>query len=367
LISGYFGFGNLGDEAILTALVQRLKAEFPQLELVVLSSDPQGTAKHHQVQAINRWNPWAILRELKNTDIFISGGGGLLQDVTSKRSLLYYLSLIALAQRFKKPVFLVGQGIGPLVSFFSKKLTPRILQQAEYILVRDEQSFSLLESLGINEEQLGLGADLLFSLKVEVKKSNWGIGPKKRKVLGVSLKQIKKAKRQRFIKVMAQALDEASQHLDLLVIFIPMYPKEDLKIMETVAEEMKQDSLVLNTSGLKVMELLNIIKEFELLLGTRLHSLEFALQAGVPFMALSYDPKVDSFIAKLEEITNLRIPLWDINEIDEGKLISGLEELWQKRELYKQGLRRGALLFSEVATRGLDDVCQRIAQSLANK
>lgn len=93
--------------------------------------------------------------------------------------------------------------------------------------------------------------------------------------------------------------------------------------------------------------------------------MEFALQAGVPFMALSYDPKVDSFIAKLGEITGLRIPSENIDKIDRETLLGGLKELWQKRELYKQELSRGALLFSEAATAGLNDVCQRIAQSLA--
>ena len=112
LISGYYGFGNAGDEAILRAIVRNLRECDPEAQLTVLSARPELTAREHSVEAVRRTDLLRIAACMRRADLFISGGGGLLQDVTSSRSLLYYLSLIRLAQLQRCPTMIFANSMG---------------------------------------------------------------------------------------------------------------------------------------------------------------------------------------------------------------------------------------------------------------
>ena len=114
LISGYYGFDNIGDESILRTLVSSLREHIPDCSLTVLSHNPASTREKYGVEAVDRMSPMAILRVVKKCDMLISGGGSLLQDVTSSKSLHYYLSIIRCAEFFHKKVFIYSQGIGPI-------------------------------------------------------------------------------------------------------------------------------------------------------------------------------------------------------------------------------------------------------------
>ena len=97
LISGYYGFSNAGDEAMLTAIVDSLKREAPDTVITVISGHPRSTCALHDVKSIGRFDFPAILRAMAGTDLLLSGGGSLLQNVTSHFSLFYYLSISLLA------------------------------------------------------------------------------------------------------------------------------------------------------------------------------------------------------------------------------------------------------------------------------
>ena len=107
LISGYYGFDNIGDESILRAVINSIRARLPECTLTVLSHDPAGTREKYGVEAVDRMAPLEILRAVRRCDMLISGGGSLLQDVTSSKSLLYYLSIIRLAKHYGKKVFML--------------------------------------------------------------------------------------------------------------------------------------------------------------------------------------------------------------------------------------------------------------------
>ena len=103
VISGYYGYKNFGDEIILSVLVEHLKNL--NCEITVLSGDTEYTKEHNNINAIDRFKFKDVLREIKSCDFLISGGGSLLQDATSLKSLIYYLSIIVLGLIFKKKVF----------------------------------------------------------------------------------------------------------------------------------------------------------------------------------------------------------------------------------------------------------------------
>ena len=102
VISGYYGFKNFGDETILSVLIKHLKNL--NVDITVFSSDPNFTEKTYGINSIKSFDMIKVICTLRNTDVLISGGGSLLQDATSLKSLIYYLSVIALALFFNKKV-----------------------------------------------------------------------------------------------------------------------------------------------------------------------------------------------------------------------------------------------------------------------
>ena len=144
VLSGYYGFDNVGDEAILFAIIQSLKEYHPGVNLTVLSNNPEKTAASYKVNAVNRWNINEVRKALKESDCLISGGGSLLQDETGMKSISYYSGVMKIAQFLKKPVFIYAQGMGPVKSKINRQIMKHVLQRSEMITVRDKHSKSCL-------------------------------------------------------------------------------------------------------------------------------------------------------------------------------------------------------------------------------
>ena len=124
IISGYYGFGNLGDEAILISIIDRLNAEIENPEIVVLytKAESEQLKVYKNVRCVYRMNPLAIFFEMINADLVISGGGGLLQDSTGFTTVFYYLAIVKMALFLKKKILFYAQGIGPVKLDKSKKI-----------------------------------------------------------------------------------------------------------------------------------------------------------------------------------------------------------------------------------------------------
>src|SRR3989338_6073330 len=137
LLSCYYCFSNVGDDAVLQAIVAGLKAVDSAADISVLSSAPSLTAEINQVKAIPRYRSFSVLAALARTDVLISGGGTLFQNVTSNFSLLYYLGLILIAKLFRKKTMVFGQGFGPVKGRFWRRLVAIVLNRVDLITLRD--------------------------------------------------------------------------------------------------------------------------------------------------------------------------------------------------------------------------------------
>ena len=78
LISGYYGFNNIGDESILRTVIDNLREKVPDVDITVLSHAPAQTAEKYGVKAAARMSLWAIFRCVWRCDLLLSGGGSLL-------------------------------------------------------------------------------------------------------------------------------------------------------------------------------------------------------------------------------------------------------------------------------------------------
>lgn len=316
LLAGYYGFGNLGDEAILEMVLKQLLQITDRNNITVLSGNKNETSEKYKVNTIDRYNVLSIIKKLIGSDALVFGGGSLLQDVTSKRSIYYYLFLIRLAHLMGNKVIMLSQGIGPILNERSKKITAKTLNKVDYITVRDRQSKEFLESIGVDEKKLYLSADPVINLRAE---ENVAPRNNEKKKVCFSLRNWKKSSISGKISNVAKKL--ADNNIECY--FIPFYYNEDLELI-TEVEKNIGDNAVFYKERLSTNEAYDIIKNMNLLVGVRLHSLIFAAAADVPFVAISYDHKVDHFV----ESVNMNV-VSSVENLDEQILY---EEIIKKLE-----------------------------------
>lgn len=307
VISGYYGFANAGDEAMLAAIIKSLRSTEKDVELNVISGNPDETAKHHKVASIHRFNPLEIIPCLSSCDLLISGGGSLLQDVTSKRSLLYYLMVIWLGTFLSGRVMLFAQGIGPINSGILRKLTRYVCSRVDLITVRDRDSLYELRRIGIPDSKVRLTADAVLTLPQEEKSQgrclldSFGIAEDKL-LLGVSVR--KWGDDDAYLLELAKAADQLAMELDAHIVLLPLQYPADVDACRRLRGFMDhEECATVLEMNCDTEQFLSLIGNFDLLIGMRLHALIFAAVMEVPFVAVSYDPKIDGFVKDIAGIS----------------------------------------------------------------
>jgi polysaccharide pyruvyl transferase CsaB len=314
LLSGFYGMGNAGDEAILAALVQLFREREPGIEIAVLSGSPPTTAREHGVIAVPRMAPGAARAAMRRCDLFISGGGSLLQDVTSAQSLLYYLGLLMLARALRRPAVVLAQGIGPIRRPALRRLTGRVLSGVERITVRDADSAAELRRLGVGESgrpSIEVTADPVFALSPAAPERGrelvCGAEPGSRPWVGVSLRPWPGV--EAMIPPLAAALRAVTERGGTPVL-LPLQPGEDTPVSRRLAESLGGAVLLADVPA--SAEWLALVGQLDLVVAMRLHALIFAAAAGVPCLGIRYDPKVESLLARLQLAPAGRVEALDV-------------------------------------------------------
>lgn len=314
VLSGYFGFDNLGDEAILYSMIEGMKG-LEDLELVVLSANPQKTSEKFGVRAVNRMKMGEVFREIRTCDLFVSGGGSLLQDVTSSRSLTYYLTLLRLAKFLRKKVMIYSQGIGPVQDPKNRERLAKVFKNLDLINVRDKESYEELVEMGVKNPikitadtvfmldtpEAGRGRDLLKDfLGLEPLTADQGEGENRIR-LGISIRPWKDLDDKivnEIKKTIAGLRADRSQPVD--IIFLPFHHPGDLEISRAVYEALEdQEGVYLLEKALDEREMLALMTQLDLVLSMRLHGLIFGLVAGAYPLGISYDPKIQSLLKEI--------------------------------------------------------------------
>ncbi len=336
LISGYYGFDNSGDDAILKAIVKDIRSKNSKININVLSNNPEKTEIMYDVNAVNRFKLKEVLSAIKSTDLFLSGGGSLLQDVTSTRSLIYYLAIMTITKFLGKPVMVYANGIGPIERKVNRFLTKNILNRVDLITLRDDKSMEYVRELGIKNKNIYVTADPVFTLEASSKDRVNQIFdiekiPRDKKIIGISIRQWKKSKN--LIQIMVEAIDYIVDKYDVNVLLVPMHYPEDLGISVEIKNLVDKGCYVIKEKY-NVEEIMGIIREFEIIIAMRLHSLIYAANQEIPMIGLSYDPKVDGILKSLgmDSICN-------VEEFTLRDLINNVDNVMINRESLKEKLR----------------------------
>lgn len=300
VISGYYGYHNLGDDAILLSIRRRLAALSDDVELTALSNAPESTWAEYGVKAVKRFNLFQLRRAIRHADLLISGGGSLLQDRTSTRSLMYYLSVIRMAQRMGKPVMLYANGIGPVTRVKNRRRVEKVVSRTDCITLRDGDSLKELERMGVHHEDMTVTADPVFTLEgippeqARQRLTEAGV-PLEKPILAVSMRQSGHVSAN--LEELARFCDEAAK--THTVLFLVMQTPDDAAVTEQLRQRMEQASYVFACPG-EPETMMGVLGVCDLAFCMRLHTVIFAAKQRVPVMGLVYDPKVASYLELLE-------------------------------------------------------------------
>ena len=324
VICGAYGMGNSGDEAILDAIVAEMRAIDPLMPLTVMTRDPAGASARLGLTAVHTFNFPRFLAVMRRRALYINGGGSLIQDVTSRRSLWYYLFTLRAAKRLGCKVMMYGCGIGPVKRPGGVERTRRVLNSCvDAITLREPDSIEELARFGVTKPEIILASDPALTLpsapaeEVDAAMEAAGAAPEG-KYICFALRLWpgfgEKAG------VFAAAARHAHEAYGLTPVFLPINHLDDGQAAALVAEKLGDTPHVLLPGPMSSALVIGLMSRMQVVVSMRLHGLIFAAGQGVPLIGVSYDPKVTAFLRCVDAGC---VPLEGLEEGELCRLIDG--------------------------------------------
>ena len=361
VLCGAYGRGNAGDESILKAIISELRSIDPHLPICVMTRQPKATRKNYRVEAIFTFNYFAYRKKMAYSQLYINGGGSLIQDVTSRRSLWFYLSTLHTAKQAGCKVMMYGCGIGPLRYKADRILSAKTINNTvDVITLRDQHSLNELRSMGITKPELHLAADPTVNLPLEQDLSalqlleNAGlIFDQMHRYMGISLRPWPGFEEK--APIIAASLEHICREHNLSPVFIPIEPGIDVKAAATVAGHLSIPFTILPDS-IQVCQTITLFSKMDIVLSMRLHALIFSAIQGIPLVGIVYDPKVSSFLDSVEQDLYVGIDQLD-QETLQNHLRTAIARIGNRQLLEAQAkklteLERNNLLFAQQLLKG---------------
>ncbi|MCC7547520.1 MAG: polysaccharide pyruvyl transferase family protein [Burkholderiales bacterium] len=326
VISGWYGCGNVGDDALLDAIVAGFRERLgPDTVFRVLTEAPRATAAlyaddprilpfpHHSftrrtglAQLLLRGKISPHLKTLRASDLFVLGGGGLIQDANGVGNLFRYLDDCLIAEWLGTPSMAFGIGVSPLVSMRGRWLTRIIGNRISAITTRDEDGAQVLVNAGIDAGRIEATADPALLLEPAVtsapeveammrRMANQShplvVCPRPR----TTWSQIDDNSWSRLLNELAGFCDAMRERFGTRVLFVP-FMQDDCEVIGQIKRRMTTagEAWALDRPP-RPRDALRLIAHARYVLGMRLHSLIFAASLSIPMISVNYAPKVGSF------------------------------------------------------------------------
>ena len=299
-ILGYYGRQNVGDDLILKSILTSIGEDYKLKRVVVITSE-KNKAPIDNISFIYRFDLPKIKKALKNTKLFLMGGGSLFQDTTSQRSIIYYLTIAKMAVKSGAKTMLFANGIGPIHRIFNVVLLKKVLSKFDCLTLRDNVSYEFVKDIDIKCEKIVKSNDSVFLVdQMTDIKVNDDILSKAsgKKILGINLRQSNNITEE-FITSFAKAINNICKKYDFYVVLIPMHYAQDKPVLENLKSKINVECFLPDDYN-DYKKVLSLIKTCDTLISERLHTLILAIEANKPFLALNYDPKISAFCNQLK-------------------------------------------------------------------
>ncbi len=321
VLCGYYGFGNLGDELMAQALLGLLsKNGVPSERVAVLSSEKGIPANWGGASRVGRWDPLSVMSALRSSRTLLLGGGGLFQDSTSVRSCGYYWGVVRMARFAGCRPWAFGQSIGPLSSGVARFLARDALSLCKARVVRDRRSMSLLKEWGLSSE---LAPDPVFAMSPGF--SSGGSGD----LLLVNIRPWGAG----LPEAASRAAARVGERLGLDPVGVALSGEDESLMEDLRCRGVLSLSRVVRVAD--VSEALALWSKAKAAVGMRLHFCLISVLAGVPCMAVPYDPKVRSFaedwgLPLCDGDEPLSLPREPRHDADLYEVMGTLEEVFRR-------------------------------------
>jgi polysaccharide pyruvyl transferase CsaB len=369
---GTHGQFNIGDELLLQTFLAQLG---PQHSYAVNSYDPEFTVAmlrpNFNAQAFHTTRELPrFLENLLTSDLLFFGGGSIIKELYASvgrnrySTLLMILASVTFTKLVaRKKVIMSNIGVGPLLSPGGERLARWILNQVDFISVRDQKSFRTCQKLKIDPKKLRLVPDAVFANPPEVFVSNpepLFSDENLHLALNLNYDIENRAAWPAFLNNLRASLEQLNSVTPLTIHALPMQSKfkenDDLTILKDFAKQLQGIPVILHDPQ-TAQEAGQIIAKCDLVLAERLHTLVISTILGKPFFGLVYDVKVQELVDYLGMTSHSL----NINQPFEAQiLLSGLQNVIENREsIHAHLVERGSELRKE-----LDDYFADIRQRI---
>lgn len=330
-VLGSYGGRNVGDEAILTAMLDRIRSGRPDVHILVFSRNPDYSRSVHPDVEVVGWE--GVCREqisvhLRRLSVLVLGGGGILYDTEARR----YLRLARTAQDLGVPVFTYAVGAGPLTDEADCAWSRTTLSDAAEVTVRDEESKLVLEEAGLSRS-VSVTADPALLLEPgdggeELLRAE--AVPRGVRLVGMSVREPGRAAEhldeEGYHQLLANVGDFLVHRLDAHLVFVPM-ERDDIRHAHAVVSHMADvDRCTVLHGNYSPQQVLDIVAQLDLAIGMRLHFLIFAALADIPLLPLPYAGKVFDFAQQIGAPA-----LRGVVRENTGLLLAEVDRLWDER------------------------------------
>jgi polysaccharide pyruvyl transferase CsaB len=385
---GWFGAGNIGDEAILLSELLSMRSNIKKVRFFILSFNPERTKKlTNDIEEVEniismgskhrflKSDFTGLFRTFKRTDIVIIGGGGIFQDIYNYYPIPFFTLMACMAKIFRKHLMLYSVGIGPVHTAIGKKLCKLTARIADIISVRDSESKELLRAIGVNKE-IHVSADPVFLLQPMCSEKIEKLMPKQNMdkrgpVIGICVQNLlfwsEKNKH-----LLADVLDELVLKNNARIAFLPFGAYHDGWLHEQTPEPvdvcaskeiagMMSKESAINTDDMNPRALMSIIAEQDLIISMRFHGLVMGIAMGVPVIALTY--KDESKISNLMRRIDREDHLFYVDNIDTEKILFRVEHIFSRNDECRRELETKAGILRKDAEKSIELLSDRFLGS----
>jgi polysaccharide pyruvyl transferase WcaK-like protein len=361
LIASAAGFTNLGDDAIVVAMVAELREAIPDATFTVAGgSSDYGTASlaRLDVETIAVRDIRAVDAAVTRSALVIVGGGGFIYDydaIVTPYDFLrgdvtfmypYYRAAVAASVR-DVPVYFYAVGVDSLITPTGRALTRDVLSRAQAISVRDEISLVELRRADVCCPVVEVTADP--AVRVDPPRVAWRTRPAGRVVAFVTRPWLRfggtwtPSSRQlyeTYVGWLAAAADHAVDTWDATPVFLPgqRYNDDDLETAARVASRMTRAQRAVHLSEVVDEEQYRaVFAGADAVVSSRLHPLILASTAGVPVVGVAINEKVRAFLTAIRLDEQIVSP-WAASATS---LVGALDRALRRPEQIRAEMREG--------------------------